>query len=676
MFSSVLIANRGEIACRIIRTARRLGMRTVAVFSEADAGALHVRMADRAIAIGPAAAAESYLCTDRVLAAAEAAGADCIHPGYGFLAENAAFAEACASAGITFIGPPPPAIRIMGLKDAAKRTMEAAGVPVVPGWHGDRQDPELLAAEAERIGWPILIKAVAGGGGKGMRKVDDAAAFAAALDACRREAKAAFGDDRVLLERFVSSPRHIEFQVFVDDHGNAVHLYERECSRQRRHQKIIEEAPAPGMTGQVRAVMGAAAVKAAEAVAYRGAGTVEFIADGSRGLAEDAFWFMEMNTRLQVEHPVTEMITGLDLVELQFRVAAGEPLPFGADSVPAISGHAIEARLYAENPANGFLPQAGTVHAVRWPDGARARVDTGIEAGTVVSGHYDPMLAKLIVHGETRNAALSRLGAALADTTVLGLATNLGFLERIVGHPAFAAAEVDTGFVDRHLGDLVPATVPASVLAVAAMAWIECLARDAERPGRKVTNEPFSPWSLRTGWTLCPGRTDRLHLLIDGRETTADIRWETGTRRIRVRSVDVDEEVVLSVPEFADGRIAADVDGERLVGSVHFTPGRVFLQLRGHHLDVRARDLLARDEEEATAGGQVRAPMAGRLLRLDVEPGQTVAKGTRLAVLEAMKMEHALTAALDATVREVGARAGDQVEEGQVLVVLEPVVEQ
>ena len=449
MFSSVLIANRGEIACRVARTAKRLGLRTIAVYSEADAIALHVRLCDEAHPIGPAPAQDSYLSIDKLIDVARRTRAECIHPGYGFLSENAGFAEACAKAGIVFVGPPPSAIRAMGLKDRAKALMEKAGVAVVPGYHGDRQEPAFLKQKAYEIGYPVLIKAIAGGGGKGMRKVEKHAEFEAALEAAQREAMSAFGEARVLLEKYVTSPRHIEIQVMADAHGNAIHLNERDCSLQRRHQKVIEEAPAPGMTPDLRAAIGAAAVKAAKAVGYTGAGTVEFIADGAGKLRPDGFWFMEMNTRLQVEHPVTEAITGLDLVEWQFRVAAGEPLPLAQDEVP-LNGHAIEARLYAEDPERGFLPSTGRLVALKLPEGEGIRVDTGVETGSDITAFYDPMIAKLIAHGATREQALARLGGALERTIVAGPRSNVAFLGALCRAKEFRAGAVDTGFIERN----------------------------------------------------------------------------------------------------------------------------------------------------------------------------------------------------------------------------------
>src|SRR5215218_2802390 len=467
MFKKILIANRGEIACRVAATARRVGIKTVAVYSDADAAAKHVAECDEAVAIGPAAVRESYLCGDKIIRAALDSGAQAIHPGYGFLSENADFAQACAAAGIAFVGPPAAAIRAMGLKDGAQTLMAKAGVPVVPGYHGERQDPQFLRQKAYEIGYPVLIKAVAGGGGKGMRRVERHADFDAALEGAAREARSTFGDARVLIEKYVTAPRHIEIQVFADAHGNVIHLDERDCSLQRRHQKVIEEAPAPGMTAEVREAMGRAATEAARAVGYQGAGTVEFIVDGARGLRPDGFWFMEMNTRLQVEHPVTEAITGLDLVELQFRVAAGEKLPIAQGDV-RIDGHAVEARLYAEDPERGFLPSTGKLAALEFPSGEGIRVDTGVDAGSAISPYYDPMIAKVIAHGSDRAQALERLAGALGETIVIGPHANAAFLKALVSHPEFRAGEFDTGFIDRHLTELTKVDPQAEASAIGA----------------------------------------------------------------------------------------------------------------------------------------------------------------------------------------------------------------
>ena len=498
MFGKLLVANRGEIACRVMRTAHRLGIPTVAVYSDADRDALHVAMAGEAWRLGPAPASRSYLDIERVLAAAAASGADAVHPGYGFLSENPAFVDACTAAGIVFVGPPAAAVRAMGLKDAAKRVMESAGVPVVPGYHGEAQDDAALLDHARRIGFPVMVKAVAGGGGKGMRRADDEAGFEPALEAARREARSSFGDDRVLVERCIERPRHVEVQVFADAHGNAVHLFERDCSLQRRHQKVVEETPAPGMTPQMRAAMGAAAVAAARAIGYRNAGTVEFIADASGGLSQDRFWFMEMNTRLQVEHPVTEMVTGTDLVEWQLRVAAGEPLPL-AQAELSMTGHAVEARVYAEDPGRGFLPSTGVLaHLGTPPESARVRVDIGVREGDTVTPHYDPMIAKVIAHGEDRAAALTRLSGALRGFEVAGVATNVPFLARLLADPEFRAGDADTGLIDRKLDALLArGPVPDAVLAIAAMHAAGALAADT---GRDARTDPSTPPSMPHGF--------------------------------------------------------------------------------------------------------------------------------------------------------------------------------
>src|SRR5215217_5045978 len=478
MMKSLLIANRGEIACRVIRTARRLGVRTIAVYSDADAKALHVRMADEAVHIGPSPARESYLRGDTIIAAAKATGAEAIHPGYGFLSENADFAQAVIDAGLIWVGPKPDSIRAMGLKDAAKRLMAEAGVPVTPGYLGENQDPAHLKQEADAIGYPLLIKAVAGGGGKGMRRVDEAGQFDDALESAKREAASAFGDDRVLIEKYILSPRHIEVQVFGDSHGNVVHLFERDCSLQRRHQKVIEEAPAPGMDAATREAVCGAAVRAAQAVNYEGAGTVEFIADASDGLKADRIWFMEMNTRLQVEHPVTEMVTGQDLVEWQLRVASGEPLPLSQDQI-ALTGHAVEARLYAENPATGFLPSTGRLE--HFDLGTEGRIETGVEEGDAISPFYDPMIAKLIAAGDSRDEAIEELAAMLDEVEVWPVRTNAGFLFNAVLQPEFGRGEIDTGFIERHLDDLVPDADPDDAIWRGAVAVALAVDEDEER---------------------------------------------------------------------------------------------------------------------------------------------------------------------------------------------------
>jgi 3-methylcrotonyl-CoA carboxylase alpha subunit len=665
MFSSVLIANRGEIACRIARTARRLGLRVIAIYSQAEPRALHVRDADEAHLIGPAAAGLSYLQAERIIAVARASGAECIHPGYGFLAENAEFAESCAAAGIAFVGPPAQAIRAMGLKDEAKRLMTKAGVPVVPGYLGEDQDATSLEAQAGKIGFPVLIKAVAGGGGKGMRRVERASDFAAALEGCRREAKAAFGNDRMLIEKYITRPRHIEIQVFADSHGSCVHLFERDCSLQRRHQKVIEEAPAPGMSDEMREIMGGAAVAAAKAVGYVGAGTVEFIADASDGLKPNSFYFMEMNTRLQVEHPVTEMITGLDLVELQLRAAAGEPLGLSQADI-AMSGHAIEARLYAEDPASGFLPQSGCLHRLSWPDAAEhLRIDTGVEQGAEISPHYDPMIAKLIAWGTSRQAALTRLARALERTEVLGLRSNLGFLERLVSHPAFAAGQIDTGFIDGHLAELVEEALPPALTALAAEAWLQ---KDGH------AGLPASPWQRMDGWRLSGlPRTATLHLLFNGAPVTVAVTWDDEARQFAISGEKASHKVALAEVRRDGAQIEALVDGRRLRATVFRDPdrARLFVAGLGRHLEVTALDLLRRDPAEGVQSASLAAPMSGKIVRVFVKPGDVVNKGDRLLILEAMKMEHAMTAGFDAVVTALAAGEGEQVAEGQVLAVLE-----
>jgi 3-methylcrotonyl-CoA carboxylase alpha subunit len=648
MFKSVLIANRGEIACRIVRTARRLGLRSIAVYSEADAKALHVRTADEAVAIGPAPAAQSYLAIDRLIAAAKQARADCIHPGYGFLSENAAFAQACSDAGIVFVGPPPAAMRAMGLKDRAKALLEKAGVPVVPGYHGERQEPKFLKEKAYELGYPVLIKAVAGGGGRGMRRVDKHADFDAALEAAQREAQSAFGDARVLIEKYVASPRHIEFQVFADRHGHVIHLGERDCSLQRRHQKVIEEAPAPGMSESLRARMGAAAVAAAKAVNYEGAGTIEFIADGAGGLKADGFWFMEMNTRLQVEHPVTEAVTGLDLVEWQFRVAAGEPLPLAQHQV-RLEGHAVEARLYAENPERGFLPSTGKLFALQFPADEGLRVDAGVEAGSEVTPFYDPMIAKLIAHGATRGQALDRLASALEGTIAAGPRTNLAFLAALCRAPRFRQGEFDTGFIDRHLAEFGAAPQPLDRAAVA-LAAERLIARERARiEAAREEDVPASPWDAADGFQFSGTRALALPLIADGERVTAEIAYGA------------------QGPSVAVGGEKPAADAVAVAAA-----GAVYVLRRGRQTEVALRDLALDEAAEQSQGGLIRAPMHGKVLAILVEPGVAVKRGQRLAVIEAMKMEHSLVAPVDGTVAEITVGPQAQVAEGAKLMVIEP----
>jgi 3-methylcrotonyl-CoA carboxylase alpha subunit len=640
MFKSVLIANRGEIACRIARTARRMGMRTIAVYSEADAEAPHVRLCDEAHPIGPPPARESYLSVDKLLAVAKESGAACIHPGYGFLSENAEFAEACERAGIVFVGPPPAAIRAMGLKDRAKALMQEAGVPVVPGYHGDQQDPAFLKRKAYEIGYPVLIKAVAGGGGKGMRLVEKHADFDAAIEGAKREALSSFGDDRVLIEKYIASPRHIEIQVFADKRSNAIHLYERDCSLQRRHQKVIEEAPAPGMTDDLRARMGAAAVAAAKAVGYAGAGTVEFIADGANGLKKDGFWFMEMNTRLQVEHPVTEAITGFDLVEWQFRIAAGERLPVTNQNEIPLRGHAVEARLYAEDPERGFLPSTGPLVALNFPEKEGIRIDSGVEQGGEISPFYDPMIAKVIAHADTRIVALDRLASALDHTLVAGPRTNLAFLAALCRSGDFRDGKFDTGYIARHHAEL---GLDAAGIDNAAAA------RGALHLLSPRHQENVSPWDATDGFQLSGPRKLTLPIVVNGNPDIAIVDFATGRMQVSVHGETPDMEATL----------------------IEALPA-VYVLRGGRQTIVALADHGADDADHAGGDGVVRAPMHGKLLAVLVAPGEAVAKGHRLAVIEAMKMEHALTAPCDGVVGEVTAEVGSQLAEGARILSIEP----
>ncbi len=612
MIQSLLIANRGEIACRIIRTARAMGIRTVAVYSDADAKALHVRQADEAVHIGASPARESYLVGEKIIAAAQATGAEAIHPGYGFLSENAAFAQSVIDAGLIWVGPAPASITAMGLKDAAKKLMAEAGVPVTPGYMGENQDPAFLAAEADKIGYPVLIKAVAGGGGKGMRKVEGAGDFADALTSCQREAASSFGNDHVLIEKYIQRPRHIEVQVFGDTHGNIVHLFERDCSLQRRHQKVIEEAPAPGMDEATRAQLCAVAVKAAKAVDYVGAGTIEFIADASEGLRADRIWFMEMNTRLQVEHPVTEEITGVDLVEWQLRVASGEALPKRQDEL-SINGWAMEARLYAENPATGFLPSIGPLDHLIFPDDAR--IETGVEAGGEVSPFYDPMIAKLVVHADTRAGALAALDEAISGTEVWPVKTNAGFLGLLNAQADFVSGDVDTGLIAR-VGDALtqPPEPDAEELSEAA-ALLCASAGDG-------------PWNAALGMRLnAPARAEAR--LID----------DAGQVHVVALTEVENDTPMAEVLSFADGF------------------GRAF------RLDAPRGSGIA-----AASSGAILSPMPGRIIAVEVAAGDAVVKGQKLLTLEAMKMEHSLTAPFDGTIDELHAEVGGQVSEGSLLV--------
>ena len=614
MINSLLIANRGEIACRVIRTARAMGMRTVAVYSDADADALHVRQADEAVHIGPSAVRESYLQGEKILAAAKATGAEAIHPGYGFLSENAEFAQAVMDAGLVWVGPNPSSITAMGLKDAAKKLMAEAGVPITPGYMGENQDPAFLAGEATQIGYPVLIKAVAGGGGKGMRMVERAEDFPDALLSCQREAVSSFGNGHVLIEKYIQRPRHIEVQVFGDRHGNVVHLFERDCSLQRRHQKVIEEAPAPGMDAATREALCSAAVRAARAVDYVGAGTIEFIADASDGLRADRIWFMEMNTRLQVEHPVTEAITGVDLVEWQLRVASGEALPLSQDQL-SLRGWAMEARLYAEDPAKGFLPSIGRLELLLFGGATGGRIDTGVYQGAEVSPFYDPMIAKVIAHGATRNEARQRLGEMLGGTAVWPVKTNDFFLARALEHPEFVAGQVDTGLIAR---DGEAMAVPPHPSAAAM--------RRATR--ELISNQPLAGFRLNSE----PARS--AIFLLDGQAT--EIALEGG-------------------------------GSDRPAGSTLV-------------IDQGQAWLLAPWRQDGTGGsassdGQILSPMPGRVISVEVSAGAIVKKGQRLLTLEAMKMEHTLTAPFDGVIAELNAVAGSQVQVDALLARVEKEVQ-
>ena len=682
MFSKILIANRGEIACRVAATARRMGIATVAVHSDVDAHARHVVACDEAVRIGAAPAAESYLLGERIIAAALATGAQAIHPGYGFLSENAAFAAACVAAGLCFIGPPASAISAMGSKSAAKALMEKTGVPLVPGYHGDDQTPALLHAQADRIGYPVLLKASAGGGGKGMRVVDNSGAFIAALASCKREAASSFGDDKVLIERYLQRPRHIEIQVFADTHGNCVFLFERDCSVQRRHQKVLEEAPAPGISAARRAAMGAAAIAAARAVGYVGAGTVEFIAAPDRDGGEGAFYFMEMNTRLQVEHPVTEMITGQDLVEWQLRVAAGEPLPLQQDAL-AINGHAIEARIYAENPEKGFLPAIGRLQRLRLPAAvtfavgasntagtmqpAAVRIDAGVREGDAISPFYDPMIAKLIVWGPDRAAALARMTAALSACQAVGLATNIGFLKRLIASTPFATADLDTGLIERNHAALFPQAAAAS-LPVLALACAAILQRERAAAALSSGN----PWAATSGWRMLATLT-RPVILIDAAHqhehalrlayTPHGFLLHHGEVSIAVEAIKITGADSASDTAAVVLRLGHDV----VCGSVVAEGELLHVFYQSEHAVLQYADPMAHAGVAEVATGRLTAPMPGRVVAVLVAPGDTVDAGAPLMIMEAMKMEHTIAAPHAGVVDTILYAVGDQVADGAPL---------
>ncbi len=687
MFERILIANRGEIACRVIRAARHLGIATVAVYSDADSNALHVRQADSAYRLGPPPARDSYLDITKLIEAAQASGADAVHPGYGFLSESAEFAEACRDAGLVFIGPSPEAMRAMGLKDEAKRIMEKAGVPLLPGYHGGDQggddSDKALAAAAKKIGFPVMVKAAAGGGGRGMRIVTDEKDLAEALAGARREAEAGFGNGSLLIERYLGDARHIEMQVFGDSHGNAVHLFERDCSIQRRHQKIIEEAPAPGMTEAMRAAMAEAAIQAAQAIDYVGAGTVEFLVDAASMGEVDCFYFMEMNTRLQVEHPVTEMIVGQDLVEWQIRVAAGETLPLAQEQI-SLMGHAIEARLYAEDPKRGFMPSPGSLRRFATPyDKPYLRLETGVVEGDEITPFYDPMIAKLIAWGPTREAATSRLAQALGETHLVGPETNLDFLAQTLTHPSFAAGAVDTRFVDTHSDALFAGSdegIIEDALACAALAEILWRAEDATRTAAS-SQDPHSPWRLGDGWRLggTAAFTELNYIRSEGGEGgeggfSVRARQESGATadsRDAIWHLEIGERAFATHGHLQpDGRLGVILDGQYVAADVVRDGTLRHLLVGGVRLRLSLVDPRAATADEAAGGGVFRAPLPGRIVSVAVAVGDTVKAGQTLVVLEAMKMEHMISSPADGVVEAVHCAEGEQVEEGAELVAI------
>jgi 3-methylcrotonyl-CoA carboxylase alpha subunit len=660
VFAKILIANRGEIACRVARTARRMGIATVAVYSDADAQSRHVALADEAFRIGTPEAKDSYLRGDRIVEAAKISGASAIHPGYGFLSENAEFAERCEHAGVAFIGPPPEAIRAMGDKSAAKTIMEKAGVPLLSGYHGDNQAPDFLLDQAVRIGFPVLIKAAAGGGGKGMRAVEHKAEFHAALAACRREALSAFGDERVLLEKYLERPRHIEIQVFADRHGGCVHLFERDCSVQRRHQKVLEEAPAPGMAEDRRQKMGEAAVLASRAVGYVGAGTVEFLVDRT-----GAFFFMEMNTRLQVEHPVTEMITGLDLVEWQIRIAAGSELPIAQKDL-RISGHAIEARVYAEDPRRDFLPASGRIVHLGLPaESENVRVDTGVRSGDEITAYYDPMIAKLVVWDRDRPAALVRIREALGEFEVAGLVTNLGFLYRLVQDRDFVGADLDTGLIERHRAELLAPSAPAGEEALTLATLTAWLQLDSGWRGEaRRSGDPFSPWSVVDGWRanqdgvqLFVFREGENRHAVTARRRGEGFELEFASGRRHVKSY-----------RREDCRLTVHIDNATIAGSVIRLGSRLDVFLPGRHHTLEMHDPLRQELEAEARPGELAAPMPGKIIAILVGTGDRVEKDAPLLILEAMKMEHTIRAPARGRIARILCGVGEQVGEGTELI--------
>ncbi len=663
MFRTLLIANRGEIACRIARTAHRMGLRTIAVYSEADRDAQHVQACDEAVCIGPAGVAESYLNIANIIAAAKLTGAEAVHPGYGFLSENAKFASAVMDAGMVWIGPPPAAIDSMGSKSGAKAILEPAGVPMVPGHHGANQDAEFLKGKAEEIGFPVLIKAVAGGGGRGMRIVESADEFVKQLEMAQREANAAFGDGTVLLEKYLTKSRHVEVQVFADSFGQVVHLFERDCSIQRRHQKVVEEAPAPGISAETSAAIGQAAVNAASAIDYVGAGTCEFLTD-----ADENFYFIEMNTRLQVEHRVTEWITGTDLVEWQLRVAAGEPLPLSQDDI-RVQGHAIEVRLYAEDPSRGFLPQTGKLEVLKFPEhDGFVRVDSGVIEGDEVSPHYDPMIAKLVARGENRAQAVARLRSALADTQVAGVTTNRAFLHAVARHPAFAVGEVHTGFIEQHSAELhAEMAAPADeVIAAGVLALLDQRRADAEAKAAR-TADRYSPWNNTRGWRLNEQVQETVALDWGEERFAIDVAYRGSEYHMKLPGEPANTRVVHREP----GRLGVEISGRRFNVGVHAEGNHVTVMARRGTYRFAVHDPGTAAFGQDTSGGKLTAPMPGKVTKVHVQAGAKVKKGAALLVLEAMKMEHTIAAPADGTVSALRFGEGDQVEEGVELVAFE-----
>jgi len=675
MFDKILIANRGEIACRIARTARRMGIATVAVYSEADANAMHVKACDEAYLIGPAPAVDSYLQADKILEVAKKSGAQAVHPGYGFMSENASFSKACKDAGIVFIGPPESAIISMGSKSEAKIVMTEAGVPLVPGYHGDDQSLETLKKKSDGVGFPQLIKATAGGGGKGMRVVTSSDEFEAALTSCKRESKASFGDDKVLIERYLTAPRHVELQIFADTHGNAVHVFERDCSIQRRHQKVIEEAPAPGMTEELRAAMGKAAIDSAKAINYVGAGTVEFLLD-----TDGSFFFMEMNTRLQVEHPISEMISGQDLVEWQLLVASGEPLPLTQEELK-INGHAFEARIYAESPENDFLPATGTLEYLKTPEpNKHIRVDTGVQQGDEVSVYYDPMIAKLIVWDKDRDSALRQMKAALLDYQILGLSTNLEFLSKLFSAPAFAREELDTGFIEKNESDLFlnkdENSPPSEVMALACLYELLQIKATAKAV-QSATADPSSPWGIGDGWQLNQDNFNSIDLEVNGKQSRIIAHYRKQGYQLDFADIgnegngkENNPSLMISGTMLNDNVLSAELDDRKLSATFIKKNQQISILFEGRVWNITIHDpRMDAMENEGQAGGLV-APMPGSVVAVEVNVGDDVKEGDILVIVEAMKMEHSIAAPKDGTVKEIYFGVGDQVEDGDELLSL------